>query len=124
MLAAQRMIRRVVAATPRAPARLLPRPAALAVQQYQHRSGWLSTVAAGDSGTAATVPYQLVVRMDIPANKEQLFNDVYNEHCENLRLVPGVLGIRRYKTGKQQQQQYFGHARLHTLYAKLTSATA
>ena len=36
---------------------------------------------------------------DIPAEKDALFNDVYNEHCENLRAVPGVLAIRRYRTG-------------------------
>ena len=74
---------------------LLLRPAV--VQQCVRRGGWLSTTAAGEGRTA---PYQLVVRMDIPEEKDQLFNDVYNEHCENLRLVPGVLGIRRYKTGK------------------------
>ena len=36
---------------------------------------------------------------DILAEKDALFNDVYNEHCENLRAVPGVLAIRRYRTG-------------------------
>lgn len=74
----------------------------VALQQCRHKRGWLSTKAAD------AVPYQLVVRMDIPADKDQLFNDVYNEHCENLRLVPGVLGIRRYKTGKSTRRPVIG----------------
>ena len=73
----------------------------VALQQC-HKRGWLSTKAAD------AVPYQLVVRMYIPADKDQLFNDVYNEHCENLRLVPGVLGIRRYKTGKSTRRPVIG----------------
>lgn len=102
---AQRAIRRVVAAPPwPLQTTLLPRLATDS-QRRQHRPRWLSTLAAGDGGTGAAVPYQLVVRMDIPDDKEQLFNDVYNEHCENLRLVPGVLGIRRYKTGRQSPAQ-------------------
>ena len=98
MFAAQRLVRRSASAAQARP--LQARPMALlwpvVVQQYVRR-GWLSTTAAGEGGTP---PYQLVVRMDIPEEKDQLFNDVYNEHCENLRHVPGVLGIRRYKTGK------------------------
>ena len=35
---------------------------------------------------------------DIPPAKDALFNEVYNEHCEYLRGVPGVLAIRRYRT--------------------------
>eukprot|EP01052_Picozoa_sp_SAG31_P007372 SAG31_NODE_351_length_17237_cov_7.010445_16_plen_171_part_00 len=36
--------------------------------------------------------------MDCPAHVDATFNEVYNEHVENLRPVPGVLAIRRYKT--------------------------
>ena len=67
-----------------------------AVALHQYKRDWLST---GTAGEGVAVPYRLVVRMDIPADKDQLFNDVYNEHCQ-VRLVPGVLGIRRYKTSK------------------------
>jgi hypothetical protein len=99
MFAAQWLARRVASTAKPRPLRARPmvllRPAV--VLQQCHKRGWLSTKAAG------AVPYQLVVRMDIPADKDQLFNDVYNEHCENLRLVPGVLGIRRYKTGKSRR---------------------
>jgi hypothetical protein len=50
------------------------------------------------TAAGAEAPFQMVVRMDIPPGKEGLFNEVYNEHCGFLRAVPGVLGIRRFRT--------------------------
>ena len=45
--------------------------------------------------------YLMIASMDIDADHEALFNDVYdNEHCPNLSKVPGVLGISRYKRGE------------------------
>jgi hypothetical protein len=78
------------------------RPAALPLQMMAQRPLALPGHCAAQrrwSSETPAAPFQLVVRMDIPADKDQLFNDVYNEHCQNLREVPGVLGIRRYKTG-------------------------
>ena len=40
--------------------------------------------------------YQFVVSMDIPSDKETLFNEVYdNEHIPSLSAVPGVLSATR-----------------------------
>ena len=40
--------------------------------------------------------YQFVVSMDIPSDKETLFNEVYdNEHIPFLSAVPGVLSATR-----------------------------
>lgn len=68
MFAAQRLVRRSASAAQARP--LQARPMALlwpvVVQQYVRR-GWLSTTAAGEGGTP---PYQLVVRMDIPEEKD------------------------------------------------------
>ena len=42
--------------------------------------------------------YLMIVSMDVDAEHEALFNEVYDqEHIPNLRRVPGVLGIVRYK---------------------------
>ena len=41
--------------------------------------------------------YFFTAAMDIPANKEQLFNEVYDEeHIPYLSEVPGVLSIARF----------------------------
>ena len=42
--------------------------------------------------------YLLIASMDIDPDKEEVFNDVYdNEHIPNLREVPGVLTVARFK---------------------------
>ncbi len=43
--------------------------------------------------------YLFIVSMDVAADKEDLFNEVYDqEHVPLLLEVPGVLSVRRYKT--------------------------
>jgi hypothetical protein len=40
--------------------------------------------------------YLFVVNMDVDADKEALFNEIYdNEHIPNLLKVPGVRGVTR-----------------------------
>ena len=41
--------------------------------------------------------YVLIVSMDVEATKENLFNEVYDEHAEQLRAVPGVRSVERFK---------------------------
>lgn len=42
--------------------------------------------------------YLMIVSMDVDAEHEALFNEVYDqEHIPSLSKVPGVLGITRYK---------------------------
>lgn len=42
-------------------------------------------------------PYLFVVSMDVDADKEALFNEVYDtEHIPELLKVPGVLAVHRY----------------------------
>ncbi len=46
----------------------------------------------------AEPPFLFVAAMDVEAEREDLFNDVYDaEHVPNLRAVPGVLSITRYR---------------------------
>ena len=46
-----------------------------------------------------TSKYLFIASMDIAAEREALFNDVYNtEHCPLLNQVPGVNGVTRYET--------------------------
>ena len=43
--------------------------------------------------------YVFMVSMDVAAEKEALFNEVYDrEHIPNLLAVPGVLGVSRVKS--------------------------
>ena len=43
--------------------------------------------------------YLFIASMDIDADREALFNDVYNtEHCPMLNETPGVIGVTRYET--------------------------
>ena len=43
--------------------------------------------------------YVFMVSMDVAAEKEALFNEVYDrEHIPNLLAVPGVLGVPRVKS--------------------------
>ena len=43
--------------------------------------------------------YLFIASMDIDAEREALFNDVYNtEHCPMLSQTPGVIGVTRYET--------------------------
>ena len=45
--------------------------------------------------------YLFIASMDIAADKEELFNDVYNtEHCPLLSQVPGVVSVARFETQK------------------------
>ena len=40
--------------------------------------------------------YLFIASMDIDADREALFNEVYNtEHCPLLNEIPGVLGVTR-----------------------------
>jgi len=44
-----------------------------------------------------TTKYLFVVRMDVDADKEALFNEVYDsEHVPNILKVPGVRGATRF----------------------------
>lgn len=44
-------------------------------------------------------PYLFIASMNIDADHEQLFNEVYDqEHIPNLIKVPGVAEVTRYKT--------------------------
>ncbi|HZP92117.1 MAG TPA: hypothetical protein VFB20_04450 [Burkholderiales bacterium] len=46
---------------------------------------------------ASRARYLFIASMDVDADKEQLFNEVYDrEHIPNLLKVPGVLSARRY----------------------------
>jgi hypothetical protein len=48
---------------------------------------------------AVTTKYIFVVSMDVRADKEALFNEVYDtEHVPNLLKVPGVRAVRRWRT--------------------------
>ena len=43
--------------------------------------------------------YQFIASMDVEADKEDLFNEVYDtEHVPNLLKVAGVRAVNRYKT--------------------------
>ncbi len=42
-------------------------------------------------------PYVLIASMDVAADKEDLFNEVYDEHAAFLLEVPGVRSITRMK---------------------------
>ena len=43
--------------------------------------------------------YLMVASMDVDAEKEALFNEVYNtEHCPLLSQVPGVISVARFET--------------------------
>ncbi len=45
-----------------------------------------------------TAKYLFIVSMDVEADKEDLFNEVYdNEHLLHLSRVPGVISARRLK---------------------------
>lgn len=41
--------------------------------------------------------YVLIASMDVEPDKEELFNQVYNEHIEHLLTVPGVRSVTRLK---------------------------
>jgi hypothetical protein len=44
-------------------------------------------------------PYLFIASMDVSAEKEALFNEVYDqEHAPNLAAVPGVLDVERYES--------------------------
>ena len=45
-----------------------------------------------------TTKYLFIVSMDVTPEKEALFNEIYDEHCEFIRAVKGVRGITRWKT--------------------------
>ena len=48
--------------------------------------------------TPGKASYLMIASMDVDPEHEALFNEVYDqEHIPNLRSVPGVLGIARYK---------------------------
>ncbi len=43
--------------------------------------------------------YLMVASMDVAADREALFNEVYNtEHCPLLSQVPGVISVARFET--------------------------
>ncbi len=49
---------------------------------------------------AGKAKYLMIATMDIDAEHEAIFNEVYDkEHVPNLSKVPGVIGITRYKRG-------------------------
>ena len=41
--------------------------------------------------------YVLIASMDVDPDKEELFNQVYDEHVEHLLAVPGVRSVTRMK---------------------------
>ncbi len=42
--------------------------------------------------------YLFIVSMDVKPEKEALFNEVYDEHVDFIKAVPGVRGVTRLKT--------------------------
>jgi hypothetical protein len=49
---------------------------------------------------AAKVKYLMIASMDVDAEHDAIFNEVYDkEHVPNLLKVPGVLGVSRYQRG-------------------------
>ena len=51
--------------------------------------------------------YLCVVRMDVQHDKEELFNEVYDsEHIPELKQVPGVFTIGRYRTASRSEPKY------------------
>jgi hypothetical protein len=51
--------------------------------------------------------YLLIASMDVEAEKEDLFNEVYDtEHIPGILKVPGVLSVERYKS--QPMKMHFG----------------
>ena len=49
---------------------------------------------------AGKAKYLMIASMDIDAEHDAIFNEVYDqEHVPNLLKVPGVLGVSRYKRG-------------------------
>jgi hypothetical protein len=49
---------------------------------------------------AGKAKYLMIASMDVDAEHDAIFNEVYNqEHVPNLLKVPGVLGVSRYKRG-------------------------
>lgn len=42
-------------------------------------------------------PYVLIASMDVPAEYDALFNEVYDEHCAFISKVPGVGQVTRMK---------------------------
>lgn len=54
------------------------------------------TMSTASPNTPATGRYQFIVSLDVDADKEDLFNEVYDsEHIPYLLAVPGVLSVRR-----------------------------
>src|SRR6202162_5638286 len=68
--------------------------------RYHRKSAW-PTIKAGARRTrqllmAIDSRYLFVVNMDVDADKEALFNQIYDtEHIPNLLKVPGVRGVTR-----------------------------
>ena len=51
--------------------------------------------------------YLYVVMLDVDPDKEQLFNELYNqEHIPALLKVPGVLNASRYETSDESAPKY------------------
>ncbi len=51
--------------------------------------------------------YLFVVMMDIEPNKEEEFNEIYNnEHVPNMLEVPGMLSGARYRTSSDGAPRY------------------
>ena len=49
---------------------------------------------------AGKAKYLMIASMDVDAEHDAIFNEVYDqEHVPNLLKVPGVLGVSRYKRG-------------------------
>ena len=49
---------------------------------------------------AGKAKYLMIATMDVDTEHEAIFNEVYDkEHVPNLRKVPGVIGVTRYKRG-------------------------
>lgn len=46
---------------------------------------------------AIDTSYALIASMNVRADKEELFNEVYEEHCGFLMEVPGVRSVTRMK---------------------------
>jgi hypothetical protein len=56
---------------------------------------------------ALDAKYLYVVTMDVEPDKEDLFNEIYdNEHIPVLMKVPGVISAARYKTSDQGVARY------------------
>ena len=69
--------------------------------------------------------YLFIASMDVDPDKEDVFNEVYDqEHVPNLLTVPGVISVARFRTrdltmligGEKKVMRFVGEPQNHALY--------